>query len=88
MIDIYTDGACSGNPGPGGMVGDHHRRRRTASAFFMAERSTDHQQPHGGHWPPSRDLRATPPSTSRVTDAHRQYQYLINTMTRGLEAQG
>ena len=47
VVDIYTDGACKGNPGPGGWgvllkSGDHEKE------LFGGE-PRDHQQPHGTH---------------------------------------
>ena len=46
-VTIYTDGACSGNPGPGGwgailMYGPHKKKR-------CRGRAPDHQQPYGAH---------------------------------------
>ena len=46
-VTIYTDGACSGNPGPGGwgailMYGPHSKELSGGEA-------ADHQQPHGAH---------------------------------------
>ncbi len=47
QVTIYTDGACSGNPGPGGwgailMYGAHRRELSGGEA-------DNHQQPHGAH---------------------------------------
>jgi ribonuclease HI len=39
MIDIYTDGACSGNPGPGGW-GAILRKGETEKELFGGERLT------------------------------------------------
>ena len=48
-IEIYTDGACSGNPGPGGWGAI--LRFRTSTKVYEKELSggeaEDHQQPHG-----------------------------------------
>ena len=43
MIDIYTDGACRGNPGPGGWaallkMGEHERELSGAEAFTTNNR--------------------------------------------------
>ena len=43
MIEIYTDGACRGNPGPGGwaallMMGDHEREISGAEALTTNNR--------------------------------------------------
>jgi ribonuclease HI len=43
-VTIYTDGACSGNPGPGGW-GAILRFGRTSGT--QGRRGRDHQQPHG-----------------------------------------
>ena len=43
QIEIYTDGACSGNPGPGGwgaILLFVRRRKRTSRSFPAARRNT------------------------------------------------
>ena len=45
QVEIYTDGACSGNPGPGGWGGDPHLSGQTRRAFRL--RGAYHQQSHG-----------------------------------------
>lgn len=78
MIEIYTDGACSGNPGPGGwaaiVLGDGERcvlkggeNRTTNNRMEMMA--------------VIRGLRETPTGTE-VT-IHTDSTYVINTMTRG-----
>lgn len=45
-VTIYTDGACSGNPGPGGygVVLLYGSAKKELSAGL----SSDNEQPHGG----------------------------------------
>ena len=45
-VTIYTDGACSGNPGPGGWGRDFDVRPPQPGALRRRGR---HHQPHGAH---------------------------------------
>ena len=78
MIDIYTDGACSGNPGPGGwsaiIIADGGKRVLYGGEDLTTNNRMEMLAAIEG-------LRATPPST-KVT-VHTDSTYLINTMTRG-----
>jgi ribonuclease HI len=44
-VDIFTDGACSGNPGPGGWGAV--LRYGTVEKELSGGEADDHQQPHG-----------------------------------------
>ena len=46
-VEIYTDGACRGNPGPGGWAALLIAGKRAQGA--LRRRAGDHQQPHGAH---------------------------------------
>ena len=78
MIDIYTDGACSGNPGPGGwaaIVFEDGKKR-------VLQGGEDHTTNNRMEMLAAIEgLRATPPSADVVvfTDS----RYLVNTMTKG-----
>ena len=78
MIDIYTDGACSGNPGPGGwaaIVFEDGERRVLQGG---EDRTTNNRMEMLAA---IEGLRATPPSSDVVV--HTDSSYLVNTMTRG-----
>ena len=45
IVEIFTDGACSGNPGPGRLGRDPALRRCREGT--ERRRAADHQQPHG-----------------------------------------
>ena len=45
LVDIFTDGACSGNPGPGGWGAI--LRYGGVEKETVRRRGADHQQPHG-----------------------------------------
>ena len=45
QVEIYTDGACRGNPGPGGWAALLICRRRAQGGG--GRRGGHHQQPHG-----------------------------------------
>ena len=51
-VDIYTDGACSGNPGPGGWAailkkGETEKEISGGEAVTFRRRGRDDKQPHG-----------------------------------------
>lgn len=78
MIEIYTDGACSGNPGPGGWAaivveGDERYELQGSSPDTTNNRMELTAAIEG--------LSRTPAGTE-VT-VHSDSQYLINTMTKG-----
>ncbi len=78
MTDIYTDGACSGNPGPGGwaaIVLDGGERRDLSGGD---DRTTNNRMELVAA---IEGLGATAPG-SDVT-VHSDSSYLVNTMTRG-----
>ncbi len=78
MIDIYTDGACSGNPGPGGWAAivfeDGEKRVLQGGEDHTTNNRMEMLAAIEG-------LRATPPSADVVV--HTDSTYLVNTMTRG-----
>lgn len=76
MINIYTDGACAGNPGPGGwaaVIVDGDKRREIKG---REENTTNNRMEI---LPAIKGLEQTPPD-SRVT-IHSDSQYLVRTMT-------
>ena len=69
QVDIFTDGACSGNPGPGGWGAVSALRARREGAF--GRRAADHQQPHGadGRDPRARGAEAALPGRAATPTA-------------------
>ena len=68
LVELFTDGACSGNPGPADGV-DSALPRQRKGAF--RRRKGDDEQPHGAH---RRDRRAKGSekiaATSKSTQIH------------------
>ena len=77
MITIYTDGACTGNPGPGGwgavIVGDSKRRELSGGE----KRTTNNRMEIMAA---IKGLEETPPGSSVHIES--DSQYLVFTMTR------
>ena len=78
VFDIYTDGSCSGNPGPGGWAAIVEHEGET-TRLSGGERSTTNNRMEitaaiGG-------LEAAPPGATAVV--HSDSEYLVKTMTKG-----
>jgi len=77
MIDIYTDGACSGNPGPGGWAAIVVQGDEELELKGSAEGTTNNRM----------EITATieglaqTPENAEVT-IHSDSQYVVNTMTK------
>ncbi len=71
VVDIFTDGACSGNPGPGGwgalLRWDGHEK-------VPWRRARDHQQPHGAD---GGDQGAGEPEAPVKARPHTDSQYVM-----------
>ena len=78
MTDIYTDGACSGNPGPGGWAAVLVEGEGKRAISGGEDRTTNNRMELMAA---IRGLEATAPG-SEVT-VHSDSSYLVNTMTRG-----
>ena len=78
MIDIYTDGACIGNPGPGGWAALVIKGGRSLELKGRVENATNNQMEILAA---IKGLEQTPPG-SEVT-VHSDSQYLVYTMSRG-----
>ncbi len=78
MIDIYTDGACIGNPGPGGWAALVIEGGRSLELKGRVENTTNNQMEIMAA---IKGLEQTPPG-SEVT-VHSDSQYLVYTMSRG-----
>ncbi len=78
MIDIYTDGACSGNPGPGGWAAIVFEGGEKRVLQGGEDRTTNNRMEMLAA---IEGLRATPPSSDVVV--HTDSSYLVNTMTKG-----
>ena len=77
MIDIYTDGSCIGNPGPGGWAAIIIENGATRKLHGRDENTTNNKMEVLAA---IEGIEATPPgSTVRV---HSDSSYLINTMTK------
>jgi cyclic pyranopterin phosphate synthase len=77
MIRIYTDGACIGNPGPGGwaaIIVDGRKRKEIAGR----EKATTNNRME--LMAAIRGLAETPPGSEVTVES--DSQYLVNTMTR------
>lgn len=77
MIDIYTDGACSGNPGPGGWAAIIIQGEERQELQGGAEKTTNNRM----ELTAAIEGLARTPSQSRIT-IHSDSRYLVNTMTR------
>lgn len=78
-VTIYTDGACSGNPGPGGWGGDPAVRQGGKGAFRL--RAVHHEQPHGAarcNYRP-RDPQGALCSVDLYSDS----KYVVDGITKG-----
>ncbi|MFA4836487.1 MAG: cyclic pyranopterin monophosphate synthase MoaC [Dehalococcoidia bacterium] len=76
MIDIYTDGACSGNPGPGGWAAIVVQDGRRAELKGSADQTTNNRM----------ELLAAIEGLASIPDnsdvrVHSDSQYLVKTMT-------
>lgn len=78
MIDIYTDGACIGNPGPGGWAALVVEGEHSLELKGHAENATNNQMEILAA---IKGLEQTAPG-SEVT-VHSDSQYLVYTMSRG-----
>lgn len=77
MINIYTDGACSGNPGPGGwaaIIVDGEKRQEIKGG---AENTTNNRM----ELTAAIEGLAQVPDDSKIT-VHSDSLYLVNTMTK------
>ena len=77
MINIYTDGACSGNPGPGGwaaIIVDGEKRKEVKGGD---ENTTNNRM----ELTAAIEGLAKIPGDSEVT-VHSDSLYLVNTMTK------
>ena len=77
-FDIYTDGSCSGNPGPGGWAAviEHDGEKTRLSG---GERSTTNNRME--LTAAIKGLEAAPPGATAVV--HSDSEYLVKTMTKG-----
>ena len=77
-FDIYTDGSCSGNPGPGGWAAviEHDGEKTRLSG---GERSTTNNRME--IMAAIKGLEAAPPGATAVI--HSDSEYLVKTMTKG-----
>ena len=77
-FDIYTDGSCSGNPGPGGWAAviEHDGEKTRLSG---GERSTTNNRME--IMAAIKGLEAAPPGATAVV--HSDSEYLVKTMTKG-----
>ena len=78
MINIYTDGACEGNPGPGGWGAIVEQDGESRELAGREDRTTNNRMEITAA---IKGLEATPEG-STVT-LHSDSRYLVNTMTRG-----
>lgn len=77
MIDIYTDGACIGNPGPGGWAALVIEGRRSQELKGHVENATNNQMEILAA---IKGLEQTPPGSEVAV--HSDSQYLVYTMSR------
>ena len=78
QVTIYTDGACSGNPGPGGwgailMYGAHKRELSGGGGRY-------HQQPHGTD---RRDPGAVSLKEPCIVELWSDSKYVIDGLSKG-----
>ncbi len=78
MINIYTDGSCEGNPGPGGWGAIVEQDGQSRELSGREARTTNNRMEIMAA---IKGLEATPEGSS-VT-LHSDSRYLVNTMTRG-----
>ena len=78
MINIYTDGSCEGNPGPGGWGAIVEEDGQSRELSGREARTTNNRMEITAA---IKGLEATPEGSS-VT-LHSDSRYLVNTMTRG-----
>ncbi len=77
-FDIYTDGSCSGNPGPGGWAAVIEHEGET-TRLSGGERSTTNNRME--ITAAIKGLEAAPPGATAVV--HSDSEYLVKTMTKG-----
>ena len=77
-FDIYTDGSCSGNPGPGGWAAVIEHDGET-TRLSGGERSTTNNRME--IMAAIKGLEAAPPGATAVV--HSDSEYLVKTMTKG-----
>lgn len=77
-IDIYTDGACSGNPGPGGWGALVRANGETCELSGGAANTTNNQMELMAA---IKGLEAV--DAGSLVTVHSDSQYLVNTMTKG-----
>lgn len=77
-VDIYTDGACKGNPRPGRLRRDSRLRR--AGARAVRRRTEHNQQPHGADGSIAALERLREPCEVTLTSDSR---YLVDAVTKG-----
>ncbi len=83
MIHIYTDGACLGNPGPGGWAAILHTEDGGKTVLQGGERSTTNNRMEVTA--AIKGLEVVKSSESACV--HTDSQYLVHTMTRGWKRQ-
>lgn len=83
-VEIYTDGACSGNPGPGGWAavlssyeGDHLLRRKEVFGFELEDTTNNRMELKAA----VEALRQLKPRNERQVIVFSDSQYLVNGMT-------
>ena len=77
MIDIYTDGSCLGNPGPGGWAAIVVENGEKRSLSGGAPKTTNNRMELAAA---IEGLEATP--RGAVVNIHSDSRYLVNTMTK------
>ena len=82
MIDIFTDGSCIGNPGPGGWAAIIVENGGSRKVHGRDENTTNNRMEVLAA---IQGIEATPSGVDVCV--HSDSSYLINTMTKGLEAQ-
>ncbi|MSQ31860.1 MAG: cyclic pyranopterin monophosphate synthase MoaC [Dehalococcoidia bacterium] len=83
MIHIYTDGACQGNPGPGGWAAILHTEDGGKTVLQGGERSTTNNRMEVTA--AIKGLEVVQPGAP--VQVHTDSQYLVNTMTKGWKRQ-
>lgn len=83
MIHIYTDGACLGNPGPGGWAAIIHTEDGSKTVLQGGERSTTNNRMEVTA--AIKGLEAVQRGSAACV--HTDSQYLVHTMTRGWKRQ-
>ena len=77
MIDIYTDGSCIGNPGPGGWAAIIMQDGKTRNLHGRADKTTNNKMEVLAA---IEGIKATPSGVD--VRVHSDSSYLINTMTK------